>query len=168
MRTYAYKGEVDCKICTYVLNVWPHANVVEYFLCTVTAKYTKASPPARKISLFSSIIIAIILPYAINEIYIILHISLQVSETEGLAKLHWVIGQSVLEKYTSTEYYLGFQECSFKNPNVLLRILMLLISRFHKQPHYMKFKQIYFSYSNLHKKNRHSIILKEFLTQMLV
>ena len=111
--------------------------------------------------------IAIILPYAINRIYIILHISLQVSETEGLAELHWVIGQSVLEKYTSTEYYLGFQECYFKKPNVLLRILMFLISRFHKQPYYMKFKQIYFSYSNLHKKNRHSIILKEFLTQML-
>ena len=30
-----------------------------------TAKYTKASPPARKMSLFSSIIITIILSYAI-------------------------------------------------------------------------------------------------------
>ena len=46
-----------------------------------TAKYTKASPPARKMSLFSSIIITIILSYAIIKIYIILHIYLQVSET---------------------------------------------------------------------------------------
>ena len=58
------------------------------FFCTGTAKYTKASLPARKMSLFSSIIITIILSYAIIRIYIILHIYLQVSETEGLAELH--------------------------------------------------------------------------------
>ena len=93
------------------------------------AKYTKASPPARKMSLFSSIIIKIILSYAIFRIYTILHIYLQVSETQGLAELHWVIGPSVLEKINSI-YFQGislefsrmfFQEseCAFKNPNVL-------------------------------------------------
>ena len=46
-------------------------------------------------------IITIILSYAIIRIYIVLHIYLQVSETEGLAELHWVIGQSVLEKINS-------------------------------------------------------------------
>ena len=76
----------------YVLNGWPQTNVMEYFLCTGTAKYTKASSPARKMSLFSSIIITTILSYAIITTYIILHIFLQVSETEGLAELHWVIG----------------------------------------------------------------------------
>ena len=41
-----------------------------------------------KMSLFSSIMITIILSYAIIRIYIILLIYLQVSETEGLAELH--------------------------------------------------------------------------------
>ena len=76
---------------------------MKYSLCT--AKYTKASPPARKMSLFSSIIITIILFYAITEIYIILRIYLQVSETEGLAELHCVIGQSVLEKTRSIYFH---------------------------------------------------------------
>ena len=99
------------------------------FLCIGPVKYTKASPPASKMSLFSSIIITIILFYATIRIYTILHIYLQVSETEGLAKLHWVIGLSVLEKVNSI-YFQGvsllfsrmfFQEskCAFKNPNVL-------------------------------------------------
>ena len=52
----------------------------------------------RKMSLFSSIIITIILTYAIIRMYTILHIYLQVSETEGLAELHLVKGQSLLEK----------------------------------------------------------------------
>ena len=72
--------------------------------------------------LFSSIIITIILSYAIIRIYIILHICLQVSETEGQAELHSMMGQSVLEKINSvyrTKYHLCFQKCSFKNPNVL-------------------------------------------------
>ena len=56
------------------------------FLCIGPAKYTKASLPARKMSLFSSIIITIILSYEI--IYTILHIYLQVSETGGLAERH--------------------------------------------------------------------------------
>ena len=72
---------------TYVLNGWPQTNNVEYFLCSGTAKYTKVSPPARKM-LFSFIRIRIILSYAIIRSYIILHIYLQVSETEVLAELH--------------------------------------------------------------------------------
>ena len=91
---------------TYVLNGLPQTNVAEYFLCIVTAKYTKASQPARKMSLFSSIIITIILSYAIIRIYIILHIYLQVSETEGLAELYWMIlGHSVLEKINSIYFH---------------------------------------------------------------
>ena len=38
----------------YILNGWPQVNVVEYFLCIGLAKYTRASPPASKMSLFSS------------------------------------------------------------------------------------------------------------------
>ena len=71
----------------------------------------------------------IILSYAIIRIYTILHIYLQVSETEGIAELHWVTGLSVLEKINSI-YLQGislvlsrmfFQESerAFKNPNVL-------------------------------------------------
>ena len=51
-------------------------------LCIGTVQYTKKSPPARKMSLFSSIIITNILSYVIIRIYIILHIYLQISETE--------------------------------------------------------------------------------------
>ena len=40
---------------------------VEYFLCIDSPKYTRASPPARKM-LFSSIIIMIILSYVIIRI----------------------------------------------------------------------------------------------------
>ena len=35
----------------------------------------------------------------------ILHIYLQVFETEGLEELHWVIGQSVLEKINSVYFH---------------------------------------------------------------
>ena len=69
------------------------------------AKYTKASAPAREMSLFFSIKITIILFYAIIRIYIILHIYLQVSESEGLAELHWVIAQIVLEKINSIYFH---------------------------------------------------------------
>ena len=31
----------------------PQTNVVEYFLCIGSVKYTRAGPPARKMSLFS-------------------------------------------------------------------------------------------------------------------
>ena len=68
----------------------------EIFLCIGTAQYTKASPPARKMSFFSSIIITIILSYAIIRIYIVLHIYLQVSEIEGLI---------VLEKINSIYFH---------------------------------------------------------------
>ena len=78
---------------------------MEYFLCISTAKYTKASAPAREMSLFFSIKITIILFYAIIRIYIILHIYLQVSESEGLAELHWVIAQIVLEKINSIYFH---------------------------------------------------------------
>ena len=131
MRTCTYNGEgVEKLILRYiVLNRWPQTNFVEYFLCVSPAKYTKASPPARKMSLFPSIVITNILSYAIIRIHTILQIHLQVSETEGLAELHWVIGLSVSEKINSI-YFLGislvfsrmfFQEseCAFKNPNIL-------------------------------------------------
>ena len=58
------------------------------FLCIGPAKYTKASLQAKKMSLFSSIIITIIFSYAIIRIYTILHIYLQVSGTERLVELH--------------------------------------------------------------------------------
>ena len=136
MRSYAYKGEgkgegglKNRSYGTYLLNGWPQTNVLECVLCPGMAKYAKASPPARKVSLFSSIIITIILSYAIIRIYITLHIYLQVSEAERQAELHWVIGQSVLEKINSIYYHgilLAFSrmfflesECAFKNPNVL-------------------------------------------------
>ena len=80
-------------------------------------------------SLFPSIIITIILSYAMIGTYIILHIYLQVFETEGLAELPWVIGHNVLEKINSIYFHgisLAFSrmffeesECDFKNPNVL-------------------------------------------------
>ena len=73
---------------TYVLNGWTQTDFVENFLCTGTSKYTKTSPPARKMSLFSSVLITIVLSYMMIRIYTILHIYLQVSETEGMAELH--------------------------------------------------------------------------------
>ena len=54
---------------TYILSGWPETNVVEYFLCTDSAKYNRASPPARKMSLISYIIITIILSYVIIRIW---------------------------------------------------------------------------------------------------
>ena len=87
LRTFLIHLPPIASLDTYVLNGWPQTNV-ECFLYIGTAKYTKASPPAWKMLLFSSIIITIILSYPIIRIYIILHICLQVSETEGLAELH--------------------------------------------------------------------------------
>ena len=101
---------------TYVLNEWPQTTIMEYFLCISPPKYTRTSWPPRKVPLFSSIIIAIILSYAIIWIYTILHIYLHVPKTDGLAELHWVIRLSVLDKInsilsnTSMEYDLRFQE----------------------------------------------------------
>ena len=54
------------------------------YLCIGLTKYTRASPPAREVPLFCSIIITIILSYAVIRIYTILHIYLQDSETKGL------------------------------------------------------------------------------------
>ena len=120
---------------TYVLNGWPQTNVVKYFLCIGPAKYTKASLPAGKMPLFSSIIITIILSYAIIRIYTILHIYLQISETERLAELHRVIQLSLLEKINSI-YFKGISlvlsRMFFQNPNVLSRIQMFLMSRLYK------------------------------------
>ena len=53
---------------TYVLNGWPQINFVEYFFYIGLANYTRPSPPPRKMSLISSIIITIILSYAIIRI----------------------------------------------------------------------------------------------------
>ena len=72
---------------------------MEYYLFIGTAKYTKASPPAKKM-LFSSIIITIILPNAMIRIYIILHIYLQVSETEGGGGGGVVAGRTALSGWT--------------------------------------------------------------------
>ena len=91
--------------------------------------------PARKMSLFSSIITTIILSYGIIRIYTILHIYLQVSETKGLEEMHWVIALSVLEKIKSI-YFQGislvlsrifFQEteCAFKNPRGFISNLII-------------------------------------------
>ena len=74
---------------------WPQKNVAKYSLVIGLAKYTRASPSARKMSLFSSIIITIILSYAIIRIYTIWYFYFQVSKIEGLAELHWLIRLSV-------------------------------------------------------------------------
>ena len=122
---------VEKLVLRYVRTKWmaPNECCGIFFLCIGPAKYTKASPLAKKMSLFSSIIITIILSYVIIRIYTISYIYLQVSETEGMAELHWVIGLKVLEKIISI-YFQGISlllsrifflesECSFKNPNVL-------------------------------------------------
>ena len=123
-------GGIEKSVLKYVRTKWVASNkCCGIFFAHWFAKYTKASPPTRRMSLFPSIIITIILSYAIIRIYTILHIYLQVSETEGLAELHWVIGLNVLEKINSV-YFQGislvlsrmfFQEseCAFKSPNVL-------------------------------------------------
>ena len=132
MRAMLTRGRgVEKLVLRYVLTKWkaPNKCCEIFFLCIGPAKYTKVSPPVRKMSLFSSIIITIISSYAIIRIYTILHIYLQVSETEGLPELHWVIGLNVLKKISSV-YFQGislvlsrmfFQEseCAFMNPNVL-------------------------------------------------
>ena len=94
---------VEKSVLRYVRTKWmvPNKCCGIFFLYIGPAKYTKASPPTRKMSLFSSIIITIILSCAIIRIYTILHIYLQVSETAGLAELHWVIGLSALQKVNS-------------------------------------------------------------------
>ena len=104
MRRYEYKGEevgeggVEKSVIKYVRTKWmAQTNIVGYFLYIGLAKYIRASPSARKMSLFFSIIIVIVLSYPIIRIYTILHIYLQVSKTEGLAELDCVIRLRVLE-----------------------------------------------------------------------
>ena len=53
---------------TYILNGWTQTNAVEYFICIYLDKQTRALPPARKMLLFSSIIITIISSYAMIRI----------------------------------------------------------------------------------------------------
>ena len=54
MRTYEYKGEEGGGVLknrsenAYILNGWPQTNAVEYFWCIGPAKYTRASPSARR------------------------------------------------------------------------------------------------------------------------
>ena len=81
------RGGIGYKERVY-LNGWPETNVLEYFFFIGPAKYARVPPPARKMLLFSPIIITIILYYAIIRIYAILHIYFQVSKTEGLTELH--------------------------------------------------------------------------------
>ena len=57
--TYRRSGLKNRSKDTYVLDRWPKTDVVEYFLCIASAKYTRTSAPARNISLFFSIIIRI-------------------------------------------------------------------------------------------------------------
>ena len=58
--------EVEKSVIRYVRTKWMAPN-------TGLARYTRASPPARKVSLFTSIIITIILSYATIRIYTISH-----------------------------------------------------------------------------------------------
>ena len=90
MCTNAYKGEgVEKPVIRYVRIKWMTPNkCCGIFLCISPAKYTGASPPSRKMLLFSSIIVTINLSYMIIRMYAILHIYLQVSETEGLVELN--------------------------------------------------------------------------------
>ena len=69
MCTSAHKGRRIEKsvINMYVPNGWSPKNV-DYFLCLRSANCTRASLPARKMSLFSSIIVMITLSYAIIRI----------------------------------------------------------------------------------------------------
>ena len=54
------QGEGGWKIGHKILNGWHQANVVKYFWCIGSAKYTSA--PARKMLLFFSVVITIIYP----------------------------------------------------------------------------------------------------------
>ena len=50
------RGELKNRsLDTFLLNGWPQAKFVEYLLWNGSVKYTRASPTARKMSLFSSI-----------------------------------------------------------------------------------------------------------------
>ena len=74
--------------------------------------------------MFSSIIITIILSYAIIRIYTILHIYLHVSKTEELAELHWVNGLNALEKINSM-YFQGISLVKSSRPEVFCKKCVL-------------------------------------------
>ena len=79
---------VEKLVIRYVSTKWMAPNkCCGIFFVPCSGQYTRASVPAREMSLFSSIIITNILFYAIIRIYKILHIYLQVSETEGLEEI---------------------------------------------------------------------------------
>ena len=82
MRTYAYKGErggVEKLVIRYVRTTWmaPNKCCENFFVHWSGQVHSRVSAPARKMSFFSSIIITIVLSYAIIRVYIILHIYLQ-------------------------------------------------------------------------------------------
>ena len=81
MCTYAYKGErVEKSVVRYVHTKRMTPSKCCRFLSNGPIKYMRVSLPARKMPLLSSIIITIVLSYAIIRIYRILHIYLQVTE----------------------------------------------------------------------------------------
>ena len=86
----------------------------------------------------------------IINVYTILDIYLQVSITEGLAKLHWVIWLSVLEKINLI-YFQGISllvsrmRRPSKNSN---KFRMFLIPRLHKWRHYTKVNSLVHSNSS--------------------
>ena len=78
---------VEKLVIRYVSTKWIPNKCCGLFFVPCSGQYARASVPAREISLFSSIIITNILFFAIIRIYTILHIYLQVSETEGLEEI---------------------------------------------------------------------------------
>ena len=52
------EGSKNWSLGRHVLSGWPQINVMEYFLCIGPAKYPRALSPARKMSLFPSIIMS--------------------------------------------------------------------------------------------------------------
>ena len=89
MRKYSCKGKrVEKSVIINVRTKW----IAPDKCCGILSvhslvKYTKASLPAKKMSLFSSIIITIISSYAIVRIYTTLDNYLQVSKIKGLPEL---------------------------------------------------------------------------------
>ena len=71
-------GGVEKLVIRYVRTTWmaPNKCCENFFVHWSGQVHSRASAPARKMSFFSSIIITIVLSYAIIRIYIILHIYL--------------------------------------------------------------------------------------------
>ena len=121
---------VEKSVLRYVHTKWmaPNKCCGIFFLCIGPAKYTKASPPARKMSLFFFIIITIILSCETIRSYTILHIYFS-----GIR--NWGAGRTALSDRTECmrenlfnilqgislvlwRMFLQESECAFKNPNV--------------------------------------------------